>query len=161
MTNFTTELPCILIVDDDDDQLFLTRRMLEREGVRHPIVEARGGPEAIEYLSRCCPAQGVAIASPPALVFLDLKMPTADGFAVLNWIRSRTALCAMKVIVLTSSDDAGDMKRCTALGAHAYLMKHPPSLVIRSVLRQALGTDSTTDSPRVFLPHFGAGAGSV
>lgn len=139
--------PEILIVDDDDDQLFLTRRIVERAGVKNPIMEVRGGPEAIAYLTRCCPESGMPVGRPPALVFLDLKMPTADGFAVLTWMRSQSALRDVKVIVLTSSDEPEDVKRCMALGAQGFLVKHPSAMVIGCVLRQALGADALPNVP--------------
>jgi CheY-like chemotaxis protein len=155
MTKSASDLPCILVVDDDEDQLFLTRRMLERAGVKRPIVEVIGGPEAIQYLGRCCSENGVRAADAPALVFLDLKMPTADGFAVLSWIRTQDALRAMKVIVLTSSDDPNDVKRCTALGAHGFLVKHPSPMVVGCVLRQALGVDAIDAPVTAFAPSAG------
>lgn len=146
MSTASSPLPEILIVDDDDDQLFITRRMVERSGVRHPITDVRGGPEAIDYLTRCCPHGGLPMRRAPALIFLDLKMPTADGFAVLTWIRSQSSLQNVKVIVLTSSDDPEDVKRCTALGAQGFLVKHPNSMVMGCVLRQALGSEALADS---------------
>jgi CheY-like chemotaxis protein len=146
VSNSESNLPCILIVDDDDDQLFLTRRMLERAAGRFAIVAAGGGSEAIEYLTHCCSEGGWPATQLPSLVFLDLKMPITDGFAVLSWIRNHGALHDLKVIVLTSSDDPTDVKRCMALGAHGFLVKHPSAMVIDSVLRQALGTASVTDA---------------
>jgi CheY-like chemotaxis protein len=147
MTNLAADLPCIVVVDDDEDQLLLTRRMLKRAGVKHPIVEIHGGPEAIAFLTRCCPEGGLPVAPLPVLVFLDLKMPKADGFAVLGWMRSRSALHHVKVIILTTSDDPDDVKRCTALGAQGFLVKHPSPIVMGCVLRQALGADAGVDLP--------------
>jgi CheY-like chemotaxis protein len=139
MSDAILNLPSIVIVDDDTDQLFLTRRLLEKTEVKNPIIEIGGGPEAIRYLTACCSANGSAESKLPVLVFLDLKMPTIDGFGVLSWIRNNPALHDMKVIILTSSDDLDDVKRCTRLGAQGFLVKHPNPMVISCVMRQALG----------------------
>jgi len=139
MSDLPHHLPSIVLVDDDADQLFLTRKMLEKAGVKNPLVEIGGGPEAIAYLDGCGGHDGSAETALPALVFLDLRMPTADGFDVLRWVRSKPALSSVKVIILTSSDDQDDVKRCTALGAQGFLMKHPNSAVLAAVLRQTLG----------------------
>jgi CheY-like chemotaxis protein len=139
MPDLAAHLPYILIVDDDLDQLFLTRRMLEKAKVQHPIVEVTGGPEAIDYLTGCCSGDGSAAAKLPFLMFLDLKMPTVDGFAVLRWMRGDAAYSQVKVIVLTSSDSPEDVKRCTSLGAQGYLVKHPSAMVVDSILREVFG----------------------
>lgn len=138
MSDTPTHLPSILIVDDEPDQMFLTRRMLGKTGLPLSIVEAAGGREAIEYLSPFCTTDGSAQSAPPTVVFLDLKMPIANGFEVLSWPRNQPALSTVRVIILTSSEDPEDVKRCASLGAHGYLLKHPSSLVFDSVLREAL-----------------------
>lgn len=139
MRDCDTSLPCILIVDDDPDQLFLTRNMLEKAEVRHPLVEIGGGQEAMWHLAGCCECDGTAKPGAlPALIFLDLRMPVADGFAVLQWIRSKPALGPVKVIILSSSDGPEDVARAMALGAQGFLVKHPSPCVVACVLREAL-----------------------
>lgn len=136
-------LPCILLVDDDADQLVLCRRMLEKAAVKNPLVELAGGPEAIAYLSGCLEQAGSAGAALPALIFLDLHMPKVDGLGVLQWVRNKPGLEGLKVVVLSSSDDADDVKRCIELGARGYLVKHPHHTVVACVLREALGESSS------------------
>lgn len=128
----------ILIVDDDADQLFITRHLVERCGRRNPIVGLLGGAEAIAYLERCCRLEEGGAQPLPALVLLDLRMPLIDGLGVLRWIKSNSSMDTVRVIMLTSSDDPEDVKRCTEAGAHGYLVKHPNALVMGCVLRQAL-----------------------
>lgn len=140
MANRSSRQPCILVVDDDADQLYLTRRMLERAEVSHPIVEINGGASAMEYLAAC--GRGGEGREPPAVVFLDLKMPVVDGFAVLSWIRGNPALDTVRVIILSNSDDPKDVKVCSDMGAQGYLMKYPNPAVFSCVLRQALGESS-------------------
>ena len=56
-------------------------------------------------------------------MFLDLKMPMLDGFAVLREIRSTPGLSTTPVVVLTSSNEPGDRRRAYEAGANAYMCK--------------------------------------
>ena len=59
----------------------------------------------------------------PTLLLLDLKMPKSDGFDVLTWIRGQKELSAIRIVVLTGSDDEGDIDRAYSLGANSFLVK--------------------------------------
>jgi two-component system, response regulator len=126
----------LLIVDDDPDHLDLSRRLLEKANAKNPIVTLPGGTEAVAYLSEACALRAEGL---PAIVFLDIKMPAMDGFAVLRWIRRNKELADVKVIMLSSSDDPNDAKRAADHGAVGFLIKHPHPAVVACVLRQLLG----------------------
>lgn len=113
----------ILIVDDDPDAQFFLERQLNRIGVAAPLLSVPDGSDAVSLLDRCV-SQGEPL---PYLVFLDLKMPCANGFEVLEWMRDRQLLDRLSVAVLTSSDEPRDVSRAMALGAHAFLTKPPSS----------------------------------
>ena len=113
----------ILVAEDDADDLYLLRRLLNKAGVKNPVVSCRNGDEAVSFL-RVVAANGEK-ASRPCLVFLDIKMPKLDGFEVLRWIRKQTTLKTLPVVMLSGSDEPGDMARAAELGATRYLIKHP------------------------------------
>jgi two-component system, response regulator len=139
-----SSVPVILIVDDDPDALFLTKRMLTQAGIQNPVVTAQSGEEAIDYLQNAH-ASGDAV---PALLFLDVRMPVADGFKVLHQIRNDQRLRTIKVIILTSSDDPKDQQRATDFGADAYLVKYPRPAVVAELVQTLLKpTDSTVEQP--------------
>lgn len=83
----------ILVVDDDQDLLDVTRFVLEGEG--YGVLTARNGEEALGLL-RAGP--------PPALVLLDLMMPVMNGWAFLEERAREPALQAIPVLVLTASE---------------------------------------------------------
>lgn len=83
----------ILVVDDDQDLLDVTRFVLEGEG--HGVLTARNGEEALVLL-RAGPL--------PALVLLDLMMPVMNGWAFLEARAREPALQAIPVLVLTASE---------------------------------------------------------
>jgi len=59
----------------------------------------------------------------PELLLLDLKMPKLDGFEVLRWLRQDPGLKALRVVVLTSSEEISDVNRAYQLGANSFLVK--------------------------------------
>jgi two-component system, response regulator len=123
-------LPAILVVDDNPDDLFLTKRLLLKAGARNGIVPLTGGAEAITYL------KAAALSEPqPGLVFLDIKMPDVDGFEVLHWARKQRLLRGLAIYMLSGSDEPQDRQRAADLGANGYLVKHPTHLELKAVLR--------------------------
>jgi CheY-like chemotaxis protein len=122
----------ILVAEDDPDDLFLLRRLLNKAGVKHQVVTCRNGDEVISFL-RGAAANAEKVIR-PCLVFLDIKMPKLDGFEVLRWIRKQTALRTLPVVMLSGSDEPRDITRATELGATRYLIKHPSPEVIAELL---------------------------
>lgn len=131
----------ILIVDDDAAQRSLTRLLLGVTDLSGPIIECVGGPESLSYLQSCQQDERPA----PAAVFLDLAMPTIDGIGVLKWIRANPYFFGLKIVILTSSTSAADREVCAALGADAYLVKHPaPELLRRTLATLGLPQEALT-----------------
>lgn len=113
----------LLIVEDEEDDIFFLKRALNKVGVNNPVQVVQDGGRALEYLKgeghfadrQCYPL--------PALIFLDLKLPRFHGFEVLKWIRAETSLPPIPVIVLTSSSVKDDIDRAYRLGANSYVVK--------------------------------------
>ena len=59
----------------------------------------------------------------PDLLLLDLKMPRMDGFETLRWLRLQPGLKALRVVVLTSSEEIRDVNLAYQLGANSFLVK--------------------------------------
>lgn len=128
-------LPSILLVDDDPDDVFMTKRLLLKAGVRNGIVTLSNGQEALDYL------KGVCAAGPrPCLLLLDLKLPRVDGFEVLAWIREQRQLRDLKVVILSGSDEPRDRQRARSLGADGYLVKHPGPEAFRQLVDNCAAT---------------------
>lgn len=115
----------ILLVEDNEDDVFLMRRALHGARVANPLYVVEDGQEAEDYLSGSGKFADREAYPMPAVVFLDLKLPYISGHDVLAWIRRQKDLDGVVVIVLTSSNEASDLSRCYALGANSYLVKPP------------------------------------
>lgn len=123
-------LHSVLIVDDDEAFRTALRGMLQ--GLAHRVVEAPHAAAAADAMA----------SDVPAVVFLDLRMPDADGEDVLAWMGTQPALRDVPVVIVTSVD-LGIAVRAKLRRAHALLAK---SELTRSTLEAVLnGLDRTED----------------
>jgi CheY-like chemotaxis protein len=115
--------PVILLVDDNPHDVVLIRLAFRKVGIIDTIQLVKDGGEAIRYV------QGEGLYAdrihypPPTLLLLDLKMPGANGFEVLKWIRAQEHLDSLVVVVMSGSRDDADIQRAYELGANSYLIK--------------------------------------
>ena len=109
----------ILLVEDNPDDVELTKRALARSNVASDLVVARDGAEALDYLF----SAGGDDHQLPQLVLLDLKLPKVDGLEVLQRVREDKRTKLLRVIVLTSSNEDEDKLRSYDLGASSFVRK--------------------------------------
>lgn len=113
----------ILLVEDNPDDVLLTKRALRNNYINAEVIVATDGSEALDWLF----AEGAhASRNPahlPALVLLDLKLPKVSGREVLRRIREKPQTRLLRVVVLTTSREEEDVMECYALGACSYVRK--------------------------------------
>jgi CheY-like chemotaxis protein len=127
--------PVIIAVDDEADDIFFLRHIVQKTGVAHHFQPFGNGEAAVGGLSSML-AQENAIEL-PLVCFLDIKMAAMNGFDVLRWIRTQKALDALPVIMISSSDDPRDVDNARELGAQGYVKKYPSIYAMRTVLDEA------------------------
>jgi two-component system, response regulator len=113
----------ILLVEDNPDDAKLTLRAFKRSNMLNPVVVARDGIEALDFLFARGSYAGRAGEPMPTLTILDLKLPKLDGLGVLKAIRGDERTRLIPVVVLTSSKEEQDMVQSYSLGANSYLRK--------------------------------------
>lgn len=124
----------ILIVEDNEDDLFAMKRALRRARIINPVQVVTDGQQALDYLSGAGNYGNRAQFPIPFLVFMDLKLPFVHGFEVLEWTTKQPHLNKVVVVVLTSSPESRDYERAYALGARSYLVKPPTPEMLRETL---------------------------
>jgi CheY-like chemotaxis protein len=106
----------ILLVEDNPEDLELALRALRQHKLANRIQVARDGAEALAFLES--DHQHL-----PKVVLLDLKLPKVSGIEVLEKIRANERLKVLPVVVLTSSRESPDVRRCYELGVNSYIVK--------------------------------------
>jgi CheY-like chemotaxis protein len=113
----------ILLVEDNPDDVELTRIAFTQAKIANKLVVARDGAEALDYLF----ARGAhADRDPthlPSIVLLDLNLPKVDGREVLHAIRGNELTRSLPVVVLTTSVEPFDVEASYALGVNSYIQK--------------------------------------
>jgi len=113
----------ILLVEDNPDDVELTRLAFEEANVANHLVVVRDGAEALDYLFARGRHAGRDPAELPSIVLLDLNLPKLDGREVLQAIRADPATRELPVIVLTTSAEPFDVEASYALGVNSYIQK--------------------------------------
>jgi two-component system response regulator len=113
----------ILLVEDNPDDVELTRIAFEEAKVANLLRVVSDGAEALDYLfarGRHADRDPEAL---PSLVLLDLNLPKVDGREVLQAIRANPATHTLPVVVLTTSAEPFDVDATYALGVNSYIRK--------------------------------------
>jgi CheY-like chemotaxis protein len=129
--SFSSPLAPIVLVDDDPDALYYLHRQFDRLGICNPIVTFVDAEDALTFLDETLAAHREL----PAVIFTDLKMPWVDGMELLARIRRNPAFDSIRLVMISTSDEARDMARAAAVGAERYIVKYPKTEVLAAALQ--------------------------
>jgi CheY-like chemotaxis protein len=113
----------ILFVEDSIDDATLTMRALKKSGLTNIIFHVKDGAEALDFMYCKGVYSSFNIPVHLKLILLDLKMPKISGIEVLKKIKPDVAFKIIPVVILTSSNEDPDIKKCYELGANSYIVK--------------------------------------
>lgn len=115
--------PDILLVEDSDSDAELALHALRRSAANHRVKRVRDGVEALDFLFGTGAFQKRDRVIIPRCILLDLKLPKVDGLQVLAALRADTRMQHVPCVVLSSSREVVDIRRCYELGANSYVVK--------------------------------------
>jgi two-component system response regulator len=113
----------ILLVEDNPDDVALTLRAFRKNQIVNPVVVARDGAEALDFLFGTGAHAGHDTSVLPPVMLLDLKLPRIDGLEVLRRVRADPRTALLRVVILTSSVEEQDLVAGYRLGANSYIRK--------------------------------------
>jgi CheY-like chemotaxis protein len=118
MTNPVT----IIMIEDDEGHARLIERNIRRSGVNNEIVPFTTGTEAVAYLFGA-DGGGSTHKGKALLILLDLNLPDMTGIDILRQVKENKHLRSTPVVILTTTDDSQEIKRCYELGCNVYITK--------------------------------------
>ena len=113
----------ILLIEDTMSDAEMTIYALNQNNLANKVLHLRDGAAALDYLFAEGSYAGRNIEDVPKVILLDLKMPKVNGLEVLQRIREDERLKRIPVVMLTSSKEDPDIKRCYDLGVNSYVVK--------------------------------------
>ena len=113
----------VLLVEDNPDDVELTKLAFEKNNIANKVIVAKDGVEALDYMFGTGLYAGRDLKDIPVVVLLDLKLPRIDGLEVLKNIRQNEFTRLTPVVILTSSAEENDVINGYNLGANSYIRK--------------------------------------
>jgi len=112
----------IIMIEDDEGHARLIERNIRRSGVNNDIVPFTNGTAAVNYLFGR-DGTGLEHKGRALLILLDLNLPDMTGIDILRRLKENRYLKTAPVVVLTTTDDSQEIKRCYDLGCNVYVTK--------------------------------------
>ena len=112
----------IIMIEDDEGHARLIERNIRRSGVNNEIVAFASGTAAVRYLFGS-DGLGLDHKGEALLILLDLNLPDMGGIEILQQVKENKHLKSTPVVVLTTTDDSQEIKRCYELGCNVYITK--------------------------------------
>lgn len=113
----------LMLVEDDENDVRITRRALKKSGLEGELIVAHDGQEALDYLYRRPPFEDTSIHRLPGLMLLDINIPKVNGIEVLRTLKEDLVLRSLPILMLTTSTRQEDVAAAYAHGANGYIYK--------------------------------------
>ena len=125
----------IIMIEDDEGHARLIERNIRRSGVNNEMIPFTNGTDAVNYLFGS-DGSGIEHKDQALLILLDLNLPDMTGIDILKRIKENRHIKCAPVVVLTTTDDDQEIKRCYELGCNVYITKPVNYETFANAIRQ-------------------------
>ncbi len=112
----------ILLVEDDENDILITKRAFERYNLKNTLMVVRNGEEALDFIYQRGDYNDKSIPA-PGLILLDINMPKMNGIEVLRHLKNDPDKKKIPVVMLTTSRREQDRIESYNLGVNSYIVK--------------------------------------
>ena len=124
-----TRIAEILMVEDNEDDVFLTREAFAAASLKVNLHHVNNGEKCLQFLRKQGPYADVPT---PDLILLDMHMPVMDGYETITWLRANRPAILPLALTFDASDDA--MVRAVRAGARGFVRKDARPVLLRTAL---------------------------
>ncbi len=134
-SNIKTKPVTIILAEDEEGHAKLTQKNLQRAGINNPVQWCENGKVALDFILGRDAFEGDP-HDHDVLLLLDLNMPVLDGYQVLDKLKSDPRTKHIPVIILTTTDDDREVRRCYELGCNIYITKPVDYVEFSNAIRE-------------------------
>jgi len=113
----------ILLVEDNHNDIDLTKRALKKSNILNELIVAEDGVEGLKYFFGEDGKGGCSVEDLPVVVLLDINLPRINGLDLLRRLRTHEKTKLIPMIILTSSNEEKDIITSYNLGANSFVRK--------------------------------------
>jgi len=113
----------ILLIEDSEDDVFFFRRALGQAKLNNPVQVVPDAAQASKYLEGLDPFADRAQFPLPKIIFLDLHLPSKDGFEFMKWLADKPQYRTVHLVVISGIGRLEEVNRAYQMGANSFVTK--------------------------------------
>jgi CheY-like chemotaxis protein len=138
----------IIVADADEENARHLERQLRRAGVKNPVVRFSSGDDLGVFFVETA----LNDDPKPCVLFLDPRMPGANGYDPIRWAKRETCLNGMKMAILSFTETPEEIASASELGVQLFLKKHPDLTSLAPILEHLQGVRPAEVASKTELP---------
>ncbi len=140
----------ILLIEDNQDDIELTKIAFEKGKISNTMKVIKDGQEALDHLNEICSSGDISEADVPGLILLDINLPKVSGIELLKFIKNADKIKRIPVVILTTSKRDEDIIASYDLGVNSYIQKPVDFAKFVSTIQNIQLYWAITNTPPVF-----------
>lgn len=133
MNQLQSNNPVLLMIDDDREDIYLTKRAFVAHNENIDFRSVQSGEDLFDYLNCRGEFESNTESDLPDVILLDINIPKQNGFDLLQRLKEEKQHSHVPVTMLTTSKSAVDVRKAYQLGASSFICKSATAEGMKSV----------------------------